>query len=301
MIADLCEVLQRLRERLQAHKSLLEANEAQTRVSLIDPLLRALGWPIDDPTFVHVEVRAGNGRADYLLRCGNQTILVLEVKKLGEKLDIAHSAAVSYAWELLRQSQAPRYVGVSDGRRWLLYEPQQLKQPRYALDLADSQRSIPALALAFAEALWRRLYEDMTPLPPPSPPPSPDWRPLTELRPKYGDAPPERVRFPDGSERELRSWTSLLVSVAEWLVTQGQLTAARCPVARGPSRYLVHTQPVHPNGRSFHGRKRQLSNGLWLHLDLDSPQIVRSVRRLLGHFQIAPEQVLVSLRHGPPA
>lgn len=299
MIDDLCQVLERLRDRLQAQKSLLESNEAQTRVSLIDPLLRALGWPTDDPTSVQVEVRAGSGRADYLLRSGDQTILVLEVKKLGEKLDIAHSAAVSYAWELLRQGQAPRYVGVSDGRRWLLYEPQQLKQPRYALDLADSQRSIPALALAFTEALWRRLYERIIP-PPPPPPPRPEWIPLTELRPHPGDPPPSRIRFPDGTEQELHTWASLLVSVAEWLVDQGKLTPAACPVPLGPKQYLVNTEPIHSTGRSFVSKKR-LSNGLWLNLNLSARGVVRNARSLLNHFQIAPQQVLVSLPHRPPA
>jgi len=160
VIDDLCQVLERLRERLQAHRSLLEANEAQTRVSLIDPLLRALGWPTDDPTSVQVEARAGSGRADYVLRSGNQTILVLEVKKVGEKLDIAHSAAVSYAWELLRQGQPPRYVGVSDGRRWLLYEPQQLEQPNHTLDLGDpptvvSQRSLSPSPRSFGAGCTR--------------------------------------------------------------------------------------------------------------------------------------------------
>jgi len=160
VIDDLCQVLERLRERLQAHRSLLEANEAQTCVSLIDPLLRALGWPIDDPTSVQVEARAGSGRADYVLRSGNQTVFVLEVKKVGEKLDIAHSAAVSYAWELLRQGQPPRYVGVSDGRRWLLYEPQQLEQPNHTLDLGDpptvvSQRSLSPSPRSFGAGCTR--------------------------------------------------------------------------------------------------------------------------------------------------
>jgi len=282
MIDDLCQVLERLRDRLQAQKSLLESNEAQTRVSLIDPLLRALGWPTDDPTAVQVEVRAGSGRADYLLRSGDQTILVLEVKKLGEKLDIAHSAAVSYAWELLRQGQAPRYVGVSDGRRWLLYEPQQLKQPRYALDLADSQRSIPALALAFTEALWRRLYERMIPPPPPSPPPSPDWRPLTELRPQHGDPPPVRIRFPDGSERDLKTWKSLLLEVAEWLVAQGKLTTAVCPVPKSPKGYIVHTEPRHLDGRLF-AAGNQLSNGLWVDCYVGSTGAIQQAQILLRH------------------
>jgi hypothetical protein len=311
MIDDLCQVLERLRERLQAQKSLLESNEAQTRVSLIDPLLRALGWPTDDPTAVQVEVRAGSGRADYLLRSGDQTILVLEVKKLGEKLDIAHSAAVSYAWELLRQGQAPRYVGVSDGRRWLLHEPQQLKQPRYALDLADSQRSIPALALAFTEALWRRLYtggvgpsHDVSHSPDTrsrtSLPPRDAWRPLPELRAILGDPPPSRIRFPDGTEQELHTWASLLVSVAEWLVDQGKLTPAACPVPMGPRQYLVNTEPIHSTGRSFVSKKR-LSNGLWLNLPLDAPSRFRSALKLLERFQIAPQQVLVSPRDVPPA
>ncbi|MCX7622405.1 MAG: hypothetical protein RMK01_11385 [Thermomicrobium sp.] len=46
-----------MRERAERCGVLLGENEAQTRVSLIDPLLRALGWSPDDPDQVRVEVR----------------------------------------------------------------------------------------------------------------------------------------------------------------------------------------------------------------------------------------------------
>jgi hypothetical protein len=68
----------------------------------------------------------------------------------------------------------------------------------------------------------------------------------------------------------------------------------------GPKQYLVNTEPIHSTGRSFVSKKR-LSNGLWLNLNLSAREVVRSAQSLLNHFQIAPQQVLVSLRHGPPA
>ncbi|MCX2728036.1 type I restriction endonuclease subunit R [Thermomicrobium sp. 4228-Ro] len=291
VLENLCALIERLRQRMQEYRGLLETSEAQTRVSLIDPLLQTLGWATDDPAAVQVEVRAGSGVADYVLRVDGQPVLVLEAKRLGQKLEIGHSAALSYAWELQRQGAAPRAVGVTDGCRWLLYDPRDLKQPRYAIDLADSKRTVPAIAVALAEALWRPLFLRETPSPPPPPPDS--WRSLAGLRPKLGDPPPRCLRFPDGSERDLKTWKSLLVEVAEWLVTRGKLTSAVCPILLGPTRYLVHTEPRHPSGKNFLSG-HALPNQLWVETSLSSEDIVRYTQKLLR--QLGEDPSLFSLR-----
>ena len=43
MLDELVDVIETLKSRINEHRSVLQGNEAQTRLSLIDPLLRALG------------------------------------------------------------------------------------------------------------------------------------------------------------------------------------------------------------------------------------------------------------------
>ena len=44
MLDELVEVIEELRGRINEHRTVLQGSEAQTRSSLVDPLLRALGW-----------------------------------------------------------------------------------------------------------------------------------------------------------------------------------------------------------------------------------------------------------------
>ncbi len=159
MLDRLVTTIAQARERAEAYESLLTKNELLTRYASIDPLLRALGWPVVDPAWVQVELRtASGGRADYVLLDGaGRALVVLEAKALGGKLDLAGSAAIGYAWELHQRGQPPRLVGLSDGLRWVLAEPQHLKQPVYQIDLGG-KTPLPELAPLMARALWRALW-----------------------------------------------------------------------------------------------------------------------------------------------
>ncbi|MCM8746527.1 hypothetical protein NET03_08260 [Thermomicrobium sp. CFH 73360] len=195
----LARTIAELRERAKQYQSLMAQNEAQTRISLIDPLLRALGWPLEDPARVLVEVRIGNSRVDYVLGAGEQPLLVLEAKSLGSTLNIAQSAAVSYAWELVRQGQQPRWVGVTDGLRWAIYDPHNLKSAIIDIDVGDTKRSAESQALALAQVLWQRLFAGVSS----RPVESNAWVPLSKLSPRPGAKPPVEVRFPDNRWRFL--------------------------------------------------------------------------------------------------
>jgi len=52
MLDDVLTTLQQIRERAERYRPLLTQNEGMTRSVLIDPLLRVLGWPLDDPAWV---------------------------------------------------------------------------------------------------------------------------------------------------------------------------------------------------------------------------------------------------------
>lgn len=71
-------------------------SEADIKSKFIEPLFEALGWQKDD---MELEARVLKGRADYILRIGNQEILVIEAKKTGVNLtEDEGRQAVSYAY-----------------------------------------------------------------------------------------------------------------------------------------------------------------------------------------------------------
>ena len=83
----LLEVVKMLRQRIDEHESELSQSEAQTRYSLVDPLLRALGWDVEDPRQVTVEYpvdvgKKRDGRADYTLFVDEKREVVIEAKRL---------------------------------------------------------------------------------------------------------------------------------------------------------------------------------------------------------------------------
>jgi len=69
--------------------------EEQIKFRFIEPLLENLGWQRED---IEKEKRILKGRADYILRIGNQDKLVIEAKKTDIKLSEEDGRqAVSYA------------------------------------------------------------------------------------------------------------------------------------------------------------------------------------------------------------
>ena len=64
---ELASCIERLKTRMQSHRTILEENETRTRAALIDPLLGALGWDVSDPAVVMAEYKVGNKSADYAI------------------------------------------------------------------------------------------------------------------------------------------------------------------------------------------------------------------------------------------
>ncbi len=70
--------------------------EEDIKFQFIEPLLEALGWRRED---ISKEYRVLKGRADYILRIGNQDKLVIEAKKTSVRLEEKEGKqAVSYAY-----------------------------------------------------------------------------------------------------------------------------------------------------------------------------------------------------------
>ena len=99
MLTELIRTIESLRERIKEHRTYFDAGapETRTRVSLIDPMLSALGWDVGDPGLVEIEPVVANGRADYALLSGiGEPLLLLEAKRLSEDTKPHYGQLVSY-------------------------------------------------------------------------------------------------------------------------------------------------------------------------------------------------------------
>ena len=54
----------------------------------------------------------------------------------------------------------------------------------------------------------------------------------------------------------IKSWLDVLYNVADYLVNHGHLNHAHCPIPIGKENALLHTKPVHQNGKSFSAQRK---------------------------------------------
>ena len=105
------------------------------------------------------------------------------------------------------------------------------------------------------------------------------------------------IRDPEGNEIPIRNWANLLLETANWLANQGLLTTEKCPVILGGMnrRYLIHSIPTHPNGRSFTTKNHRLSNGLHIELHWGPKSMALRSFQLLSEFSQDPAEFCVLL------
>ena len=87
-MSELSDVVEQVRRKV-ARYGKTGVNEQNTKATLIQPLLRALGWDVEDLDDVHLEYRQkGKDKpVDYALLLLRSPCLFLEAKSLGEPLD----------------------------------------------------------------------------------------------------------------------------------------------------------------------------------------------------------------------
>lgn len=87
-MATLEEALNQVRARIERSKS-AKLNEEQTRYTLIDPMIRALGWDTEDIDEVRSQYRyqSNDNPVDYALLISGKPRLFLEAKALGGNLE----------------------------------------------------------------------------------------------------------------------------------------------------------------------------------------------------------------------
>lgn len=133
----MAEDLQEFIESVRRNKNLYAAgNEEATKQGVVLPLLARLGWNRDDISEVVPEYTVGTGRVDYCLKKRPAPVVFVEVKRLGEPLDVHQQQLLHYAFE-----QGVTIAALTDGVRWWLYLPTQpgsWEQRRFfTIDLED--------------------------------------------------------------------------------------------------------------------------------------------------------------------
>ena len=305
---DLAGCIKLLQERIRAYEATLRKDETRTRMALIDPLLTALGWDVNDPGLVRPEYKVVDGKADYaLLRTEDSPAAIIEAKRLGTVLDdkIRHQM-LTYATFV-----GIKYAGVTDGDHWELYEVLRAGplEERQALKVSIAADPAYASALRLLR-LWRpnltsgdlvRANEPIF-VDPPSPPDGPDeelevdsppnnWVPLPEYAPPPGTPCPSAIRFWDGSERPLEKWNQLLTSVVEKLYEEGRFTAKNRTIGWSKKFYCVHTEPVHPTGKKFGNIKSIADGALFVEGGLSAAKARLNAKQVLKHFDQDPAEV----------
>ena len=318
---DLKETIEMLRERIQAHRAYLEGYETRTRQALIDPMLRALGWDVENPNSVELEYGIKRKWADYALMESGGPIAVIEAKALGRALnDDEKMQALNYA-----NMDGIDYMAVTNGDHWQMFDVFKRGQldNRILMEFQLTRDEPYACALQ-ALGLWRpnlasdKPQEAATPVMIEKPahaesastisePSSEnevaelsnngDWMPLTSLKIEKGQKPPAntKIKFPDLSTKPLKHWSDLLVNVAEHLLEIGKLSAEICPIR---TNNLIldfsHNEPVDLKVRRIR-LKRKIRNELWLITYSHRSEFMhKSACLVLERCGVSPSTVLVS-------
>ena len=319
LLDDLYEVIEKLRKRIEKHQDKLKQSEALTRNTLVDPLLRALGWDTEDPALAMPEFKLGSGFADYALLNGGKPAIVIEAKKLGTPLYSAAEQSVTYC-----VNDGIQYFVATDGRKWDVYEthrPVPLSDKKIiSFDVTDS----PANVCLDALALWQRsvqagaVRKAQTPLLDPQHEPlftvnegesarapvvsipkitttseEGNWRSLAQWK-VVGDKPPSEIRFPDGTTAQLKYWADIPTATVRWLYDQDRLDEAQIPVQSG-QRYILSGSPVHSTGNGFK-LPRQVGN-FYVECNYNKVSNVRNANTIIEQTGkgVTPEQFSVRL------
>ncbi len=161
--ASLRKVLKEIVPRILRERG-RQLNEEDTKNSLIDPVLEALGWNIRDRDQVHHEFKPTprDKPVDYALKILCEPKLLIEAKRLGAKLGdykgiiqmLTYTTAADVEWCVLSDGDEYRfYKAMARGK------PEEKEFCRVRLSDANEDDAVNALALLSRSNLTGRLSE----------------------------------------------------------------------------------------------------------------------------------------------
>lgn len=326
-LENLISTIEKLKERINAHRSDLAAIEARTRAALIDPVLTALGWDTSDPGLVMVEQRLRGGKADYaLLKPDGNPISIVEAKALGSQLDKVTDQLINYAF-----AEGIPYAVSTDGDWWQVYD---LTKPNIQIDdrlilkisISDNATHECAMKLLL---LWHPNFASGTPVQAKIPSTShstndqngndvitPDtsaeetpsrfvnsgWISLENCDPPEKTPGPLKVRFSDGIEQVIKgkSWNGLFVATVRWLWEKEFLDSTKIPVKNSDdpakSWFILNSSPEFSHGHRMPRHKKIDSTSLYFSTDCGMQGFIDYTKRVLEHCNQNPAEVYILSR-----
>ena len=262
-----------LAERIARHRSYIGGSEIRTRVLLIDPMLRDLGWDPENPDQVRLEFKGKKGVPDYALLVNDLPVAIIEAKALGKKLRAAQKQIIRYT-----KDPACSQVSVivfTNGDEWVFWSE--------SADWDDQTATITgenAFETAFylLDCLSRPNFRhDVDRHESIGPPIAGNWYPLSGQLPVRGA--PTAIKFDGGALIDLRGlkWRQVYISLAEHLVQVGVINDKAIPVLID-GNYAINREPTNRDGASFRS-EYEMGSGAWL--DLSGEEGRRHISRNL--------------------
>ena len=112
------DAIQFIVEKMKQHRSLYEQNEQAVRDQIVNPLLKSLGWDIENPDEIQPNVSTDEGIPDYCLFRSGKPILFIEAKKLS--IDIEDKPAVKQLAKYCF-GEGMKYGVLTNGAVWILF------------------------------------------------------------------------------------------------------------------------------------------------------------------------------------
>ncbi|MDE0090738.1 MAG: hypothetical protein OXP12_05215 [Thaumarchaeota archaeon] len=268
---DLIKRVVKLKSKIEKHRDDIN-NETATRYALIDPVLKELGWRLDDPVEVRYEEGDG-GRWDYKLGAR----MLIEAKKLDGLKPKDEDQLIAY----LQKNNMGHGV-LTDGNVWQKFTVSPFGHDQdFRIKITQGN---PAKISKHLSDLDRNYV--MRIVSPTSPDDdlqrrqAPSGVPISQFRPDgklpvglvCGDKPPVTCNH----------WIDVLVGVTDYLVDGGYITKSDCPLASGPKSAILNTREYHQTGAKMRFSKRTRS-GLYLNANLNSQAVVSNARKIIEH------------------
>ena len=333
---QLQKVIPRLKHAIDNHTKDLKSNEALTRSALVNPMLQALGWNVEDPAEVVPECSVsrkgtGNQVADYVLftkhrKGAREPRVVIEVKSLrASNMNQADGQALKNARDIKAE-----YYAITDGERWELHKfttrntekitefnlgtklTQHLINNLSGMALPLSKQYLGGADLPSADAQQippsstpsgrkRTALPQATRTPPIS---DTQWVPLTEARqtlqsPTVRSRPKFIVRFPNGIEKTATGWVDLSRIVISWL-DQNQILSnnnlTKVPFKKNGRELFASIQPRRASGKLFAKPYLASDSGLHFEMHRSSDILIQGIITLLRMVNRDPDSILVGLK-----
>ena len=318
LLEPLTDALALVRDRINNFEQEFTTNEQQTRLSLVDPVLKALEWDPEDPTTVKVEYAVrqrnrNNIRVDYALLASRfEPVAFVEAKKLGTDLGPAHHQLFEYA-----VGESVPYVIATNGAIWAIYKRERQGANllfKHLLEVSITNQPLPLAAIKLL-SLWKGLLTSQSSIdqiapalnelkaeskPVPVVPPSVEDESFDlNNPPMVSHRKPTSLLLPDGTRKQISNWSSVLIETAKWLLANNKLTVNMPWKANPNSTRNILQQSEICNRHGMRIKQQvQIDSNIYLLINFDSKSICNVTAKLLDDCRIQNSKVKVTLaRH----